>query len=465
MHYHLWSLEETIQALKKKTCSSKELVEAYLQRINQHDPTLRAFITVSKNAFNEAQQIDERRFKRKETVGELAGIPIAVKDLLDTRDMTTTYGGRHFEHNTPTHDATVVQKLKTEDTIIIGKTNLHEYAYGTTNENPHYGKTVNPWNKAKIPGGSSGGSAVSVSAGLAVAAIGTDTGGSIRIPAALTGIVGLKPTYGLVSTFGVFPLAHSLDHAGPLTRTVRDAGILLNILTGYEGSSPSSIPLEKADYLGGRFTPPIRVGIPRQFFFDKCHPGVLQTVLAGLRVLESSMIQTVELDVPNIDSVPEAQNIILSSEALAIHENRLRGHKELFGEDVRGRLESSKTITASEYIKAIQFKRQFQKEVSQLFDEVDVIVTPTVPLLATDVGQTKAPLGVQEVPVGRHLTRYTNPWNFSGLPAISIPCGLSSGLPVGMQIIAAPFHEKKLLAIAEQFEQVFRWTSIAPDYR
>lgn len=460
MQYYLWSLEETIDALKKNVCSAAELTNMYLQRINQHNPTLHAYITLSERALESAGHIDSNR--KADTgllsrAGSLDGVPISIKDLLDTKDMITTYGGRHFQNHAPAMDATAVQMLRNAGAIIIGKTNLHEYAYGTTNENPHYGKTLNPWNRAKIPGGSSGGSAVSVSAGLAVASIGTDTGGSIRIPAALTGVVGLKPTYGLISNHGVFPLAESLDHVGPITKTVRDAGILLNLLTS--GQS------EKVDYLEGKFTRPIRVGIPRQFFFDKCHPGVMQTVLAGLRVLESSIIHTIDLDIPNIESVPDAQGVILTAEALFVHEQRLATHPDWFGNDVRHRLESSKTVPASEYVKAMHFKHQFRIAVSRLFDIVDVIVTPTTPLLATDVGQTKAPLGVQEVPVGRYLTRYTNPWNFSGLPAISIPCGISSGLPVGMQLVAAPFHERKLLAIAAQFEEVFNWTSTAPDYR
>jgi aspartyl-tRNA(Asn)/glutamyl-tRNA(Gln) amidotransferase subunit A len=465
MHFHLWSLEETLDALEKKTCSAKELTDAFLKRIHQHNPTLHAYITVSERALWHAEQIDSNRPTGKGTQGPLAGVPISIKDLLDTKDMKTTYGSRHFENHVPSEDATAVQILRNADAVIIGKTNLHEYAYGTTNENPHYGKTLNPWNRAKIPGGSSGGSAASVCAGLAVASIGTDTGGSIRIPAALTGVVGLKPTYGLISKSGVFPLADSLDHVGPITKTVRDAGILLNLLAGQGSHHTSSLVQEKTDYLDGRFTCPIRVGIPRQFFFDKCHPGVLQTVLAGLRVLESSFIQTIDVDIPNIDLVPEAQNIILSAEALYVHQDRLETHPDWFGSDIRQRLLSSNGIPAADYVKAIHFKQQFQRSVNELFDEVDVIVTPTTPLLATDVGQTKAPLGVQNVPVGRHLTRYTNPWNFSGLPAISIPCGSSSGLPVGMQLVSAPFHERKLLAIAAQFEQVFRWTSTAPDYQ
>jgi aspartyl-tRNA(Asn)/glutamyl-tRNA(Gln) amidotransferase subunit A len=460
VNFHLWSLEETIDALKKNDCSAKELTDEFLQRILQHNPTLHAYITLSGLARDNAGQIDRLRktgVMPLASLGPLAGVPISIKDLLDTKDMVTTYGSRHFQNYVPTEDASVVQTLRNAGAIIIGKTNLHEYAYGTTNENPHYGKALNPWNRAKITGGSSGGSAASISAGLAVASIGTDTGGSIRIPAALTGVVGLKPTYGLISKSGVFPLADSLDHVGPITKTVRDAGILLNLLTPCQS--------EKTDYLSGKFTRPIRVGIPRQFFFEKCHPGVLQTVLAGLRVLESSIIQTIDLDIPNIESVPEAQGIILSAEALYVHEQRLETEPNQFGNDVRRRLESSKSISASNYVKAAHFKHEFRIGVSELFDIVDVIVTPTTPLLATDVGQTKAPLGIQEVPVGRYLTRYTNPWNFSGLPAISIPCGTSSGLPVGMQLVAAPFHERKLLAIAAQFEEVFQWTSTAPDYR
>lgn len=285
MDFHLWSLEETIEALKNKQCSTKELTQALLNRISQHNPTLHAYITVSDDALRNAERIDEIRMKNPESLGSLQGAPLSLKDLFDTPGTLTTYGGGHFKHHLPSEPATVVQKLKSADAVIIGKTNLHEYAYGTTNANPHYGKTLNPWNRAKIPGGSSGGSAVTVSAGLAIGSLGTDTGGSIRIPAALTGVVGLKPTFGLVSKWGVFPLAYSLDHVGPITKTVRDAAILLGLLAGYDAKDPTSAVSEFNNYLSGSVTRPIRVGVPRQFFFDKCHPGVSHTVSAGLRVL------------------------------------------------------------------------------------------------------------------------------------------------------------------------------------
>lgn len=465
MNISHWTITQTLEALSAKQISAEELVRTYLDRIARHNSKLHTYITVSETAIAEARAVDERRARAPETLGPLAGVPISVKDLFDTPSLPTTYGSRHYANHRPAQAATVVQRLLDAGAILLGKTNLHEYAYGTTNENPHYGNAVNPWNRGKITGGSSGGSAASIAAGLAVASLGTDTGGSIRIPAALCGIVGLKPTFGRVSKAGVFPLAHSLDHVGPMTRTVRDAAILLELLAGADSRDPDSALRAVDAYTTWKAPRPIRVGIPRQFFFDKCHAGVLQTTQAAMRVLETNAVAAIDVDIPCMDEAPDAQAVIISAEALAVHEATLASQPELYGADVRSRLEQSRDIRAAEYVRAMRFRQQFRTALAPLFDEVDVILTPTTPVLATDVGQTKAHIGAQEVPVRGYLTRYTNPWNLSGLPAISIPCGLHGGLPVGLQLVGPAFGERKLLAIANEIARIFNWDATAPDYR
>ncbi|MCL6594106.1 MAG: amidase, partial [Alicyclobacillus sp.] len=399
-------------------------------------------------------------------VGPLAGVPIAVKDLFDTADMPTTYGGRQHTSQQPAADATAVQRLRAAGAILLGKTNLHEYAYGTTNENPHYGPARNPWNRAKITGGSSGGSSAALAAGLALAALGTDTGGSIRIPAALCGHVGFKPSFGLVSKAGVFPLAPSLDHVGPMTQTVADAATLMAVLAGPDPRDPDAVRQPALHWQRPAPRQPIRVGIPRTFFYDKCHSGVLQTVQAALHKLQDNRFVFVEVDVPLIHEVPEAQACIIASEALAVHEPLLKRSPERYGADVRQRLTAGYEVRGHQYVLATQFRRRFRAALTELFTDLDALVTPTTPLTATDIGQQKAHIRAHEVYVRAHLTRYTNPWNLSGLPAVSLPCGLApDGLPVGLQWIGPPFADDTLLAIAQQAEAALGWQPVAPEYR
>jgi len=463
MDEHIWSLHETAYALAEGRMTAERLITIYLERIKRLNPGLHAFIQVSEHALDEARDIDHKR-RTGQALGPLAGIPIAIKDLLDTENMVTTYGGLHYRTHLPQHTATAVHKLAEAGAIVLGKTNLHEYAYGTTNENPHYGNVPNPWNRSKIPGGSSGGSAVAVAAGMTCAALGTDTGGSIRIPAALCGLVGMKPSFGLVSKFGCFPLAHSLDHVGPMTRTVEDARLLLHLLVGYDSEDADSVAGPVIALAPGNVSTPIRVGVPKHFFFDKCHPGVRQIVHESLQRLAASGHAVLEeIEVPGIDMVPDMQTVIIASEAYAVHEEMLRSQPSLYGSDVRNRLESATRITGTQYVQATAFRKAFAKQLDQLFERIDVIATPTTPLPATDIGQTKTHLGAQEVQLRGHLTRYTNPWNLSGLPAISIPCGLTGGLPVGLQLVSARYADSKLLDVAQAFAGVLNWRKTPPE--
>lgn len=467
MEPYSWSISEARQALAAGTCSAVELTQSFLSRIERFNQGLRAYLSVSEHAVEEARRIDTMLANgQRRSELPLAGIPIAIKDLFDTTSLPTTYGGRHT-WPAPTADATVVTRLRRAGAIILGKTNLHEYAYGTTTENPHYGTAVNPWNRAKIAGGSSGGSSVAVTAGLCTAALGTDTGGSIRIPAALTGHVGLKPTFGLVSKAGVFPLARSLDHVGPMTRSVRDAALMLDVLAGYDPLDETSVRTPKAAYQPYSLDiKTLRVGIPKNFFFDKCHANVLQTVHNALQKLRDQGLSLREVTIANVEEVPDMQTATIASEAFSVHKHQFQNHSSLYGWDVRQRLEDSQQTLGYKYVDAQRFRLQLSQNLDRLFDKIDILLTPSTPLTATDVGQTKAHIRAQEVNIRAHLTRFTNPWNLTGFPALTIPCGLSpDGLPVGLQLVGPRFSERKLLMVGELFEAVFGWSTLAPEYR
>lgn len=466
MESHTWSISEARLAIEQRTCSAEELTQSFLSRIKSYNTGLHAYLTISETALAEARKIDELHSRGLLKNLPLAGVPIAVKDLFDTVFMPTTYGGRHEWHR-PSANATVVHKLQKAGAIILGKTNLHEYAYGTTTENPHYGNAANPWNKAKIAGGSSGGSAVAVAAGLCTAALGTDTGGSIRIPSALAGHVGLKPTFGLVSKAGVFPLAASLDHVGPMTRNIVDAGVLLKVLAGYDPLDDSSLRVPVKNYLPKDIhRKALKIGVPKNFFFDKCHTHVLQTVQNALQQLQDNGFQLREVTVPDVEGVPDMQSATISSEAYFIHQDQFQKFESLYGWDVRQRLADSKNTRGYKYVEAQQFRARMSRNLERLFRNVDILLTPTTPLVATDIGQTKAHIRAQEVNIRAHLTRYTSPWNLTGLPALTLPCGLSpDGLPVGLQIVGPRLSERKLLTAGKLLEDVFQWNSLAPEYR
>ncbi|KPV45421.1 hypothetical protein AN477_03150 [Alicyclobacillus ferrooxydans] len=467
----MWDLTTTLDALNTKQLSSAELVQNLFERIDKYDPGLSAYIWVNRDeAMARADQFDNRR-ANGEVLPPLAGIPICVKDLFDIEGTPSTYGGRHYRSHIAKDTATAVQRLLQAGVIVIGKTNLHEYAYGTTTENPHYGNARNPWNRGKIAGGSSGGTSVAITAGLAFAGLGTDTGGSVRIPAALTGHAGLKPTYGLVSKFGVFPLANSLDHVGPMGKTVTDLALLLDAMAGFDPLDETSARTMSQSYVPQTVSHDkplagVRLGVPRQFFFDRCHSNVLQVISQALHQLERAGATLIELDIPLIHDVPQNQTIVISSEALDVHRSLLK-EATLYGDDVRRRLEAGAEVSGADLVSAYRFRRQFKAGLREVFSKpVDLLVTPTTPLTATDIGQFKAHIKAHEVNVRAHLTRYTNPWNLSGLPALTVPCGTAAdGLPVGLQLVGPAFAERKLLNLGAKVESVLPWTAVAPDYR
>jgi aspartyl-tRNA(Asn)/glutamyl-tRNA(Gln) amidotransferase subunit A len=440
-------------ALRARQVSSRELVEQSLREIERLDSKLNAFITVTGEAALAAADERDRELARGFDRGLLHGIPIAHKDLVRTKGVRTTAGSKIFADYIPQRDAVVVSKLREAGAVSIGKTGLHELAYGITSDNPHFGAIHNPWDLARIPGGSSGGSAVAVAAGMLPLATGTDTGGSIRVPASFCGVVGLKPTFGRVDARGVLPLSFSQDHVGPLTSTVRDAAIAFQAMvddpTGY-------IPPAGPDLSG------LRVGWPKSFFMERVEPEVEGAVRAAFETAAGMDARIVEIEVPDMEALRAAAATCLLVEAASSLRAYLDRRTE-FGSDVLALLDQGKAISGVEYLEAQRTRRRISRQFARLFEQVDCIFTPTTPIIAPKIGQAKVKIcGVTEE-VRAAATRFTRGMNATGSPAISIPWGFSrGGLPIGLQIIAAAKQEDLLLHAAAAMEDAMGLIGRAP---
>jgi len=448
------TIREAAEGLRQRRFSAVEMTSAALARIERFNPTLRAFITVTAEpALKQARQADDELAAGRDR-GPLHGIPIALKDLFHTRGVRTTAGSLVYRDLIPGHDAFVVARLEAAGAVMLGKLNMHELAYGITCANPHFGTVGNPWSIKHSPGGSSGGSGVAVAAGLAYAALGTDTGGSIRIPASFCGTVGLKPTYGRVSRHGVMPLSWSLDHVGPLARTVRDAALMLNAIAGHDRADAASsrhpvvdfVPEEGCDMRG------LRVGFPESFFFERLDPGVELCVRGAIARAESLGAEIRPVRIPDVAAMNAAARMILLCEASALLEPHLADRRQ-FGPDVLALLDQGRLLPATDYIHAQRLRKQMQREFAQVWSTVDCVITPTTPNTAPRVGENTVKLGGREEDVRLATTRLVRSMNLLGLPALSIPCGLSAGgLPVGLQIIAPPFEESLILRVGAAME-------------
>ncbi len=450
------SLAALAAALRERRLSPVEVVNALLERIDSKDAKLNAFITVlPERALEEATRAEEE-ILAGDYRGPLHGIPIGIKDLIYTQGICTTMGSAFFEDYVPDHSATVVSKLEEAGAILIGKTNTHEFAYGPTGDRSRFGPTRNPHDLDRIPGGSSGGSGAAVAAELCYAALGSDTAASVRVPAALCGVVGMKPTFGRVSKSGVFPLAWTLDHVGPLSRTVEDNTLLLNALAGYDAEDPYSTDRPAED-----FTRDLRrdiqggvVGLPTSHYFKHVEDEVERGVREAVEVLRALGVEVREVEIPNLPETLKAQRIILAVEAYTIHKERLDSEPERFGDEISERLRDAEHLKAYRYAKAQHVtKRRSLEEFARVLEEVDVLLTPTVPIAATSIGQREVEIGDHEEPVFSALTRFTGPTNLNGLPSLSVPCGLTrSGLPVGLQIIGRPFDEATVYRYGHAYE-------------
>lgn len=453
------SLEDAVGALRAGTVSPVELTEAALTRIAAREPELNAFITVT--AADARARAAQARLDLP-----LAGAPLALKDLFDVAGVPTTAGSVIFTANVPRADSAVAARLFDAGAVDLGKTNLHEWAFGVTTDNPHFGPTRNPWAPDRIPGGSSGGNGAALIAGECFGAIGSDTGGSIRIPAALCGVVGLKPTYGRVSLRGAIPLAWSLDHAGPMARTVRDTALLLQLTAGYDSADPVSADIPVDDYLaqieaGLRG---LRIGVVRGRFFSRLAadeqpaPDVAAAVRAAIDVFAREGAHLEEVELPRADELRGTQLVIIGTEAAAYHRARIGAARASFGTDVAQRIELGLTRSGMEYATARRMRDELGRAYADALASWDAILLPTTPLTAPPRE------GEDALAAAARLTAYTSPFNLTGLPAISIPCGFdTSGLPIGLQLVARPWAEARLLRVARAYERATSWHERRPD--
>jgi aspartyl-tRNA(Asn)/glutamyl-tRNA(Gln) amidotransferase subunit A len=461
------SVADLARRIATKEVSPVEAVRAHLDRIAALDAGLRAFITPTADAALEAARAAEAELAAGRPPGPLHGVPFALKDLFDTAGVRTTAGSKILADRVPAADATVTRRLRAAGAILLGKLNMHEFAYGPEGLNAHYGTSRNPWDAAdaRVAGGSSSGSGVAVAAGLAPFALGSDTGGSIRIPAALCGIVGLKPTYGRVSRAGVLPLAWSMDHVGPMTRTAADAALILRALAGYDPADPTTSVLPVPDYtaaLTGRVTG-LRVGIVRAFFLDAAAPEVRQAVEAAAQSLEGLGARVDDVQLDHVADVAAASMAIVGAEALAYHAEWVRTRPGDYQADVLERLRMGAFVSGVHYVRAQQARATFRAAVDEALAKRDVLLAPATPIVAPRLGETEAVLGDGKTDVRSSLIRLTRPFNFSGHPACALPCGFTAGgLPIGMQIVGRPFDEATVLRAADAYQRATDWHTRRP---
>ena len=446
---------EAAEALRARKISSRELTETCLRRIAELNPRLNAFITVTEESTVAAARKADEELTAGIDRGPLHGIPFAHKDLVCTEGVLTTAGSAVFASYVPNFSATVAKKLIEAGAVPLGKTGLHELAYGISCNNPNYGAIHNPWDVERIPGGSSGGSAVAVATGMALFATGSDTGGSIRCPASFCAVVGLKPTFGRVSKYGVLPLAFSLDHVGPLTATVRDAAAVLKAIAGYDPQDPSTsrraVPElqfpSKPDIKG------MKIGIPQNFYFERIDPVIDFEVRELAELARDLGAEIVTIRVPDGVQLNNIAQITLMSEAAAIHEPYLRRGRKNYSQDVVVKLDSGRLIPATDYIQAQRLRRRIQGVYLSVLRSVDCILTPATPSTAPKIGQETAEIGGQTEDVRLAATRFLRGVNMLGLPALVVPCGWDAGgLPFGAQLIGRPFGEVALLRLGAALE-------------
>ena len=446
------TIEEAAALLRARALSPVELVDACLSRIDAIEPALNAFITVTASDAREAARAAERQIAAGTYRGPLHGIPVAVKDLFATRGVRTTAGSQILRDHVPSFDASVVARLREAGAVIVGKLGMHEFAYGISSVNPHYGDVRNPWDPTKIPGGSSGGSAVAVVTGEALGTLGSDTGGSIRIPASLCGCVGIKPTFGRASLHGAEPLSWSLDHPGPLARTARDAAIILGVIAGYDPADPASARARVPDVLATieADVGTLRIGVPTDWVWDWCDDAIARSVRSAIDDLAHAGADVRDVAWPRAAEYAQAASAILAIEARAYHDAAYPGRAEEYGPLVAARLRSANDVSAEAYASALRLL--LSARAGRADDDlggVDVLAMPTVPSRPWTIEEAKT--------VGRpsEWTRITRIFDLTGQPAISVPCGFDPGrMPIGLQFAGRLFDEAAVLRAARAYELV-----------
>jgi len=451
------------KAVQTHQRTAVEVAEEALAKAEAHQDEWHAFITLTPElARKQAEQVDQWLAEDKRL--PLAGVPFAVKDLFDVGGVATTCGSKVFVDRVAAADAAVVRRLVAAGAVLLGKLNLHECAFGFTGENPHFGDCKNPWDRERIAGGSSSGSAVAVALGICPFTIGSDTGGSIRHPAALCGLVGLKPTYGRVSRSGGVPLSWTMDHVGPLARTATEAAAVLQVIAGRDEADETSSNRPVPDYTAELARPltGLRIGLPKNWFFEALEPEVAAAVDAAVAQLVKLGARKVEVTLPYMDEAVGAHRAIIFSEASSYYQPYLATAQQpgrpQFGDAIRPLLEAGLLFPAVDYLRAQRMRRTIRAAWSKVFSEVDCLITPTSPLVATHFGQQTAELAGGAKPLVRAYLDLTLPFNLSGHPAVSVPCGFSrDGLPIGAQVVGKPFAEGIVLRVAHQFQQVTDW--------
>ena len=459
------SIADAAELVAGRHLSPVEIVDAHLRRIDATDGALNSFITLLRDESMAAAREAEGAIGSGGYIGPLHGLPIGLKDLYYTKGIRTTMGSKIMGEFVPDADAAVTERFHAAGAIVIGKLQMHEFALGATSENPHYGPAHNPWDTGRMTGGSSGGSGSAVASGQCMGALGSDTGGSVRIPASLCGIVGLKPTFGRVSRYGVYPLSWSFDTVGPMTRTVRDAALVLNAIAGHDSRDLSSSRRPTEDFaerledgISG-----VRIGIPREYFFEKTEPQVTDSVREAATVLEGLGASVDEVSIPVLEHSQTISTPISQAEASQIHTEHLRDRAHDIGADVRGRLYQGALIPATDYIKAQRARTVYNARMAEAFQRFDALVAPTCPVGAPQLGERTVQVGDVAEPTLALLSRLTRPFNVSGVPTVSLPCGFTSyGVPIGLQIAGRPFEDAAVLRIAHAYEQATEWHKRRP---
>lgn len=453
------TISDAADLLERRAISPVELVRAHLERIEALDGRLNCFITRTPELALARAREAEQEIGHGGYRGPLHGVPLALKDLYATRGVRTTAGSSFLADHVPDEDAEAVRRLNAAGVVLLGKLNMHEWALGLTNENPHYGPVRNPWDLERAPGGSSGGSGAALAAGLCMGSLGSDTGGSIRVPAALCGVVGLKPTFGRVSARGVIPLSWHLDHCGPMARTVRDVALLLGAVAGYDPEDPCSAAVPAEDYVAalGAGASGLRAALISGAYAEEAEPQVLAAVRAAAETLAGLGARVDEVELPDAPEAAQMNARMIVSDAAAYHQDRLRAAPERFGVDVRARMELGASFSATEYALARRAQALWRRRLERLFERFDLLLLPAAPMVAPR-------LGGDALEAARRLTRFTAPFNLARLPALALPCGFSQeGLPIGLQIVGRPWAEATVLRAGHAYEQATEWHGRRPE--
>lgn len=445
--------------------SPVDLVRAHLDRIADTDARLNSFITLLADSALAAARAAERAVQAGHYRGPLHGIPIGLKDLYYTKGIPTTIGSKIMRDFVPDYDAAVTERFAAAGAILLGKLQMHEFALGVTSENPHHGPARNPWDTSRVTGGSSGGSGSAVAAGQCMAALGSDTGGSIRIPAALCGIAGLKPTFGRVSRHGVFPLSHSLDTVGPMARCVSDLALVMNVIAGYDPRDPSCAnrPYEDFAALLGQDIAGLRIGVPQEHFYDVIDPEVTTAVQDAAAVLQVLGADVEECSIPALNDSLAISGAILLPEAGEVHRENLILRASDIGDDVRARLEDGALTPAIAYIKAQRARAEYNRRIAEAMRKYDILLAPAAAIGAPKIDDDMVDVNGVSVSKLALLSRLTRPFNIGGVPSASVPCGFTSeALPIGLQLAGRPFEDARVLQVAHAYEQATDWHTRRP---